>query len=113
MLAVNDVASAGKIHPVSYEINRGKGGAIKAGVAAAKGDYIGFLDADLDISADHIVNYYQTILDEKCDVIIGSKMQQMSIIRIPPFPYSITLVNVLLFYFFKNFIFCDELFLRK
>lgn len=83
MIAVSDVASCGKIHPVSYEVNRGKGGAIKAGVAAAKGDYIGFLDADLDISADHIVRYYKAILDEKCDVIIGSKMHKESKLKYP------------------------------
>ena len=38
---------------ISYEINRGKGGAVKEGVLNAKGEWILFMDADLstDISA--------------------------------------------------------------
>lgn len=82
-MAANDPQTKGKIHPVIYEANRGKGGAIKAGVEAAKGEYIGFLDADLDISADHIVTYYKAIVSDKCDVVIGSKMHKESKLNYP------------------------------
>lgn len=83
MLAANNPATNGKIHPVSYSDNKGKGGAIRSGVEAAKGDYIGFLDADLDISADHIVDYYTAILSGGYDVIIGSKMHKDSKLNYP------------------------------
>ena len=82
-LASEDERSLGRIHPVFYDDNRGKGGAIKAGVQAAKGDYIGFLDADLDISANHIVTYYSEILSGNYDVVIGSKMHKDSKLSYP------------------------------
>ena len=83
MKAAMDPASNGKIHPVTYSVNRGKGGAIKAGVEAARGEYIGFLDADLDISPEHIVNYYSAMIDRNCDVVIGSKMHKDSKLDYP------------------------------
>ncbi|MCQ2531290.1 MAG: glycosyltransferase family 2 protein [Saccharofermentans sp.] len=81
--AVENPASNGKIHPVTYDVNRGKGGAIKAGVMAARGEYIGFLDADLDISPDHIANYYAAMVSSGCDVVIGSKMHKESKLDYP------------------------------
>ena len=50
-----------KIVPVSYDVNRGKGGAIKEGVMSSKGDVVGFLDADLDLSPDHVPAFLKTI----------------------------------------------------
>ena len=83
LLAVNNPKSQGRIHPVTYTANKGKGGAIKSGIAAAQGEFIGFLDADLDISADHIVNYFEAIQKDNCDVIIGSKMHKDSKLHYP------------------------------
>lgn len=71
------------IHPVSYAVNRGKGGAIKAGVEAAIGDIIGFLDADLDISPDHVPAYLEEMTSCGADVVIGSKMHDDSKLDYP------------------------------
>ena len=76
-------ASLGKIHMVSYTPNRGKGGAVKAGVEVAIGDVIGFLDADLDISPDHITKYLQNMEQTGCDIVIGSKMHKDSKLEYP------------------------------
>lgn len=43
-----------KVNPVSYEHNRGEGGAIKAGIKASKGDIIITIDADLSYSPELI-----------------------------------------------------------
>ena len=63
---------------ISYEINRGKGGAVKEGVLNAKGEWILFMDADLstDISA------IRTILDNinSCNFIIGSRRHKDTIL---------------------------------
>lgn len=83
MSAAGNPVTNGRIHPVSYPDNLGKGGAIKAGIVAAKGDYIGFLDADLDISPDHIARYYSVITAENHDVVIGSKMHKESQLDYP------------------------------
>lgn len=80
MRAANDYAN---IAPVSYEKNRGKGGAIIAGIEAAKGDIIGFLDADLDISPDHYLTYVPEMINSKCDIVIGSKMHKDSRLEYP------------------------------
>ena len=83
MLAANNPATNGKIHPVSYSDNKGKGGAIRSGVEAAKGDYIGFLDADLDISPDQIEAYVTELLNQQADVVIASKMHKDSKLEYP------------------------------
>lgn len=63
---------------ISYEINRGKGGAVKEGVLNAKGEWILFMDADLstDISA------IKTVLDNinSCNFIIGSRRHKDTIL---------------------------------
>jgi len=51
--------------------NRGKGGAVRAGVAAAKGKNMAFCDADFSIDAKHLGEFV-TALDH-ADVAIGSR----------------------------------------
>ncbi len=71
------------IRPVTYEQNRGKGNAIKAGVHAAAGDYIAFLDADLDISPSHLKSYLEEMDRQSADIVIGSKMHRESRLEYP------------------------------
>ncbi len=73
-----------RIRPVSYEKNRGKGGAIKEGIAHAEGEVIGFIDADLDISPDHLPTYWNAMNEQHADVVIGSKMHKDSKLDYPP-----------------------------
>ena len=42
------------IKDFGYEVNRGKGGAVSWGAVNSKGDIVGFIDADLDLSPDFI-----------------------------------------------------------
>lgn len=71
------------IQLVTYEQNRGKGNAIKAGVYAATGDYIAFLDADLDISPSHMKGYLEEMEKQSADIVIGSKMHKESQLEYP------------------------------
>lgn len=71
------------IKAVSYEDNRGKGHAIKAGVEAAGGDVIAFLDADLDISPAHLRLYLDEMEKQRADIVIGSKMHKDSKLEYP------------------------------
>ena len=73
-----------EIRYAGYEVNRGKGGAVKHGVDLASGDVIGFIDADLDISPDHLVRYLDHMKKSGCDVVIGSKMHKDSRLDYPP-----------------------------
>ena len=84
----NEILSASSEDPriryAGYEKNRGKGGAIKHGVEQAKGDVIGFIDADLDIDPSHLIKYLQHMRQTDCDVVIGSKMHKDSKLDYPP-----------------------------
>jgi len=60
-----------KINLLSYRINRGKGYAIKKGVAKSEGDYICFIDSDLAYSLDHLLLLEKEL--ENCDIVIGHR----------------------------------------
>ncbi len=63
-----------------YDINRGKGGAVKCGIENSSGDYICFMDADLstDLKA---FNDAIPLLD-KYDIVIGSRHMKESVLPI-------------------------------
>lgn len=68
---------------VTYEINRGKGGAIKEGILRATGEYIAFLDADLDLEPEHIERFLKKMKKSHADIVIGSKLHKDSVIHYP------------------------------
>ena len=67
------------IIPLSYEINRGKGGAVKYGIEHSTGDYILFMDADLSTDINAIEKVIE--LAPKHDIIIGSRHCKDSVIK--------------------------------
>jgi dolichyl-phosphate beta-glucosyltransferase len=62
--------------------HRGKGGAVRAGVAAARGDPIVFLDSDLSIPVD-IIDQFIRALNDGADIAIASRYVTGSIVRRP------------------------------
>ena len=68
------------INGCGYEVNRGKGGAVKYGIEQAKGDYILFMDADLSTDLSAIF----TVIDNigKYDFIVGSRHAPGSVIPV-------------------------------
>ena len=79
-------AATGDSHiiPAGYDKNRGKGGAIIEGVSISRGNEVGFIDADLDLSPDQIEKYVQAMREQGADVVIGSKMHKESKLEYPP-----------------------------
>ena len=69
----------GAIHE-GYDINRGKGGAVKHGIEVSTGDYVLFMDADLstDLSA---IDTLIPLMGEY-DLIIGSRHHKDSVIPV-------------------------------
>jgi dolichyl-phosphate beta-glucosyltransferase len=66
-------ASALPIHLVQLPTNRGKGAALRAGVAEAIGDYVVFVDADLSATPSAIPRALESI-EAGADVVIGTRL---------------------------------------
>ena len=59
---------------LSYEKNKGKGGAVRAGILAAKGDIVFYTDCDLAYGLDVVKAGYEILLkNTETDVLIGSR----------------------------------------
>ena len=69
---------------VSLQLPRsGKGEALRQGAKAACGDYVVFLDADLDLPPEQILFFVAIQRVKKADAVIGSKMHPDSTVDYP------------------------------
>jgi len=68
---------------IHYDRNLGKGFAIKAGALAASGDWISYVDADLDLDPAAIPDFLETARAESLDLVIGSKRHPESVVDYP------------------------------
>ena len=59
---------------LGFDRNRGYGAAIKSGFAAARGEWVGFLDADGTCDPAFFANLCRAIERERADVALGSRM---------------------------------------
>ncbi|RKY34274.1 MAG: glycosyltransferase family 2 protein [Candidatus Omnitrophota bacterium] len=75
--------------------NYGKGRALKKGFRYTKGDYIIFLDADMDLHPGQIDTFFDIMQLTETDVVIGSKRHPNSVVF---FPWHRRVMS--LFYFF-------------
>lgn len=67
-----EVGRAGGARVIALEPNRGKGGAVKAGVLEATGEAIAYADADLNIAPRHLLQALR-LLDEGADLVAGRR----------------------------------------
>ncbi len=59
---------------IRHARNGGYGAALKTGFAAARGEWIGFMDADGTYPPEYYPALYQAALSEEADIVIGSRM---------------------------------------
>lgn len=72
----------GRVRVVGYDPpNRGKGHALRCGAMYARGDYVVFMDSDLDIGSSNLVTYLKSFQD--ADLIIASKRHPRSRVEQP------------------------------
>jgi glycosyltransferase involved in cell wall biosynthesis len=80
----NSLSEAKKVEGVkvlSYETNQGKGHALKYGFEHSTGDFITFVDADLDIDIENLKNFLPYL--STADLVIGSKRHPFSKVKYP------------------------------
>lgn len=68
---------------LGYRNNMGKGHAVRYGMARARGDIVGFIDAGLDIDPNGISMLLEHFEWYKADIIIGSKRHPASRVKYP------------------------------
>lgn len=73
-----------EIKVCGYENNKGKGYAIRYGMARALGDYIAFIDSGMDIDPNGISMLLEHMEWYDADIIVGSKRHPASKIDYPP-----------------------------
>ena len=73
------IESISGVKALSYEPNRGKGGAVKYGIENATGDYVLFMDADLSTDLEAIDKFIK--LAPNYDMVIGSRHAKDSVIK--------------------------------
>jgi glycosyltransferase involved in cell wall biosynthesis len=72
-----------KLTVVGYPQNRGKGYAVRYGMARTKGDYIAFIDAGMEIDPNGISMVLEHMEWYQADIIVGSKRHPASQVDYP------------------------------
>ena len=68
---------------IGYQNNRGKGYAVRYAMARAKGDYIAFIDAGMEIDPNGLSLIIEQLEWYQADIIVGSKRHPASLVNYP------------------------------
>lgn len=71
------------VRVVRYDKNHGKGNALICGASYATGDFIVFLDADMDLHPRQLPVLLEMLNSQGADVVIGSKRHPLSNVAYP------------------------------
>jgi glycosyltransferase involved in cell wall biosynthesis len=72
------------VRRLDFDINVGKGHALRLGLGLGRGRYLGFIDADGDISPEFLGDFVSIMRSEEPDIILGSKRHPDSSVHYPP-----------------------------
>jgi glycosyltransferase involved in cell wall biosynthesis len=72
------------VRRIEFDRNVGKGHALRVGLGMGRGRYLGFIDADGDISPEFLAPFVTIMRTEEPDIIIGSKRHPESSVHYPP-----------------------------
>jgi glycosyltransferase involved in cell wall biosynthesis len=73
------------IKVVQYNVNMGKGYALRCGVSRSSGELVTFIDADMELDPRYIKPFLAVMDGFDCDAVIGSKRHPMSNVSYPAF----------------------------
>lgn len=80
-----------KIKVFGYDVNKGKGYAVRYGMVRSKGELVSFLDAGMDISPKGLMMLMAHMEWYDADVIVGSKRHPVSRVNYPILRYILSL----------------------
>jgi glycosyltransferase involved in cell wall biosynthesis len=63
--------------------NEGKGNALICGAAYSRGEYVAFLDADMDLHPEQLASFFAIMNASNADAVIGSKFHPQSQVDYP------------------------------
>jgi glycosyltransferase involved in cell wall biosynthesis len=72
------------VRRISFDTNVGKGHALRMGLRMGRGRYLGYIDADGDISPQFLSSFVSVMRTQEPDIIIGSKRHPDSSVHYPP-----------------------------
>ena len=72
-----------EVRVLHYDRNVGKGYAVKLGLLAARGQYVGFIDSDLDLHPAELPAFLEAMERDGLDAAIGSKRHPRSQVDYP------------------------------
>lgn len=73
MESIDDLVRAGTVRTVLHPVNRGKGAALRSGIAAANGDLITVLDSDLEYDPADYRLMLRAVVEEEAEVVYGTR----------------------------------------
>lgn len=73
----------GILRVIHLDVNRGKGFAVRTGMANARGRFVGFIDADGDIPPELLTGLVGVATDGGADIVYGSKREPGSVVDTP------------------------------
>ncbi|MGL4393757.1 MAG: glycosyltransferase family 2 protein [Brevinema sp.] len=85
LLELQKIAHIPELKVISSPSNYGKGRALATAYEISSGEYILFLDSDLELPIEHLPYFFKEMLAEDADVVIGSKKDPRSNIDYPLF----------------------------
>ena len=71
------------VKAIGYDTNKGKGYAIRFGMAESKGDIVGFIDAGMDLNPNGLFMLLEHFEWYNSDIIVGSKRHPVSKVNYP------------------------------
>jgi glycosyltransferase involved in cell wall biosynthesis len=74
-----------QVRAIRCSVNMGKGRALRQGFECARGEFVFFLDADLDIHPNQLWKLYRTMQETGANVVVGSKHHPESRLELPLF----------------------------
>ena len=87
--------------PVICRKNGGKGAALRAGFEASTGTYVMLLDGDLDINPKQTPHFFEQLVRNSADIVVGSKRHPDSVVQ---YPWHRRIVSFCYFTFVRLFV---------